>query len=126
LTALFLGLAAVCLIIGAVGIANTSLVAVLERVSEIGLRRALGARRNQIAAPVLAEGALLGTMGGLFGTSLGVLAVVGVAIAHEWTAVLEPWAVLPAPFIGTVTGVLAGLYAALRAAGTEPITALRR
>lgn len=123
---LFLVLAGVCLVIGAVGIANTSMVAVLERVTEIGLRRAVGARPRHIAAQFLVESAVSGTAGGLVGTSLGVIVVVIVAAAQHWTTVLQPVAVLPAPLIGTVVGVVAGLYPALRAARIEPIEALRR
>ncbi|MFD0635658.1 ABC transporter permease [Catenulispora yoronensis] len=124
--ALFLLLAAICLIIGAVGIANTTLVAVLERTAEIGLRRSLGARPRHIAAQFLTESTALGTLGGLIGTSLGVAVVVGVAVERHWTAILQPWAVLPAPLIGTLVGLAAGLYPALRAAWIEPVEALRR
>jgi putative ABC transport system permease protein len=124
--ALFLLLAGITLIIGAVGIANTTLVAVLERTAEIGLRRALGARPRHIAAQFLTESAALGTLGGLVGTGIGTALVVGTAIARQWTAVLQPWAVLPAPLIGTLVGLLAGLYPALRAAYIEPVEALRR
>lgn len=123
---LFVLLAAICLAIGAVGIANITLVAVLERTAEIGLRRSLGARPRHIAAQFLAESTALGTLGGLIGTSAGVAVVVVVAMARQWTAVLEPWAVLPAPLIGTVVGLLAGLYPAMRAARIEPVEALRR
>ncbi|MFD0630372.1 ABC transporter permease [Catenulispora yoronensis] len=112
--------------IGAVGIANTTLVAVLERTGEIGLRRSLGARPRHIAGQFLAESTVLGTLGGLIGTSVGVGLVVGVAVSRDWTAVLQPWAVLPAPLIGSVVGLLAGLYPALRAAWIEPVEALRR
>ncbi|MFI9106637.1 ABC transporter permease [Streptomyces fildesensis] len=123
---LFLILAAICLVVGAVGIANTTLVAVLERTGEIGLRRALGARPRHITAQFLTESTALGALGGLVGTSLGVATVVGTALARDWTAVLEPYAVLPAPLIGMFTGFAAGLYPALRAARTEPLDALRR
>ncbi|MFI0452255.1 ABC transporter permease [Actinomadura sp. 6N118] len=123
---LFLALAGICLVIGAVGIANTTLVAVLERTGEIGLRRSLGARGRHIAAQFLTESAALGLLGGLVGTSLGVAAVVGVAISKDWTPILEPLAVLPAPAVGAVTGLLAGLYPAWRASRIEPIEALRR
>jgi putative ABC transport system permease protein len=126
LSALFLLLAGICLVIGAVGIANTTLVAVLERVPEIGLRRCLGARGRHVAAQFLTESAVLGTLGGLAGTALGATAVVAVAVLWEWTAVLEPWAVLPAPALGTLTGIVAGLYPALRASRIPPIQALQR
>ncbi|MET8840472.1 ABC transporter permease [Streptomyces rubiginosohelvolus] len=123
---LFLLLAAICLFIGAVGIANTTLVAVLERTGEIGLRRALGARGRHITVQFLTESAALGTLGGLVGTSLGTLTVVGVAIAREWTPVIHPATVSTAPMIGLLTGLLAGLYPAWRASRIQPVEALRR
>ncbi|MFD4372610.1 ABC transporter permease [Streptomyces sp. NPDC058486] len=126
LNQLFLVLAGICLIIGAVGIANTTLVAVLERTGEIGLRRALGARGRHITAQFLAESGALGTLGGLIGTSLGTLTVVTVAWVRDWTPVVHPETVAAAPAIGLVTGVLAGLYPAWRAASIEPAEALRR
>ena len=125
LTGLFLILAAISLLIGAVGIANTTLVAVLERTEEIGLRRALGARPRHIAGQFLAESTTLGTLGGLIGTGLGVLTVVVFAAAKDWTAVANPTVTLPAPLIGSVVGLLAGAYPALRASHTSPLAALR-
>jgi putative ABC transport system permease protein len=126
LNLLFLLLAGISLVIGTVGIANTTLVAVLERVPEIGLRRAVGARRHHIAAQFLAESGTLGTLGGLVGTSLGVLTVVTVAVTRHWTPVVQPWTVLPAPLVGGLTGVLAGIYPAYRATRIEPLDALQR
>jgi putative ABC transport system permease protein len=126
LNALFLLLGLISLVIGAVGIANTTFVAVLERTGEIGLRRSLGALPRHIAAQFLAESAALGTLGGLIGTALGVAVVVVVALIHHWTALLSLWTVLPAPLAGTVVGLVAGLYPAVRAARTEPVDALRR
>lgn len=123
---LFLLLAGICLVIGAVGIANTTLVAVLERTGEIGLRRALGARARHITAQFLAESGTLGALGGLVGTSLGVLTVVGVALARHWTPILHPGTVAAAPLVGLATGILAGLYPAWRASRIEPVEALRR
>jgi putative ABC transport system permease protein len=125
LTGLFLILALVSLLIGAVGIANTTLVAVLERTEEIGLRRAVGARPRHIAAQFLAESTALGTLGGLIGTCLGVGTVVSFAAARDWTAILNPAYTLPAPLIGSIIGLLAGAYPALRAARTSPLAALR-
>lgn len=125
LSALFLVLALVSLAIGAAGIANTMVVAVLERMAEIGLRRALGARRSHIAAQFLTESAALGAIGGLVGTGVGVASVVLVAMAQRWTPVMESRVVLAAPVVGVIIGLLAGVYPALRAAGIEPAKALR-
>jgi putative ABC transport system permease protein len=125
LAGLFLILALISLLIGAVGIANTTLVAVLERTEEIGLRRAVGARPRHIAAQFLAESTALGTLGGLIGTCIGVGIVVIFAAAKDWTAVLNPVYTLPAPLIGSVVGLLAGAYPALRAARISPLAALR-
>ena len=125
LNGLFLILALVSLLIGAVGIANTTLVAVLERTEEIGLRRALGARPQHIATQFLAESTALGTLGGLIGTCIGVGTVVIFAATKDWTAILNPAYTLPAPLIGSVVGLLAGLYPAVRAASTSPLAALR-
>ncbi len=126
LNALFLLLAGVSLLIGTFGIANTTLVAVLERVPEIGLRRSLGARPRHIAVQFLTESAALGTLGGITGTTLGVLTVVGVAAAKDWSAILPTWLPPVAPLLGTLTGLLAGLYPAWRATRIEPADALRR
>jgi putative ABC transport system permease protein len=125
LAGLFLILALISLLIGAVGIANTTLVAVLERTEEIGLRRAVGARPRHIAAQFLAESTTLGTLGGLTGTCAGVAIVVIFAAAKDWTAVLNPAYTLPDPLIGSLVGLLAGAYPALRAARTSPLAALR-
>lgn len=126
LSGLFLLLAGICLVIGALGIANTTLVAILERTGEIGLRRSLGARRRHIAAQFLTESTTLGTLGGLIGTALGVCTVLTVALVQHWTAVVDPLTVLPAPLVGSVVGLLAGLHPALRAARIEPLEALRQ
>ncbi|MEE1929189.1 ABC transporter permease [Streptomyces sp. TRM 70351] len=123
---LFLLLAAVCLLIGAVGIANTTLVAVLERTGEIGLRRALGARARHVTAQFLTESGLLGALGGIVGASIGTVAVVAVSLVQSWTPVLDPGVVAAAPLAGLLTGLVAGLYPAWRASRVPPAEALRR
>jgi ABC-type antimicrobial peptide transport system permease subunit len=125
LQALFLLLGGVSLLVGALGIANVTLVSVLERVGEIGLRRALGAARRHIAAQFLIESTVMGLLGGIIGTSVGTLVVVGVAASRTWTPVLEPWVPLIAPLIGGLIGLLSGTYPSLRAAAMEPVEALR-
>jgi hypothetical protein len=125
LNALFLLLGGVSLLVGALGIANVTLVSVLERVGEIGLRRALGAARRHIAAQFLIESTVMGLLGGIVGTSLGILVVVGVAASRTWTPVLDPLIPLAAPVVGALIGLLSGTYPSLRAARLEPVEALR-
>ena len=125
LNVLFLLLGGVSLLVGALGIANVTLVSVLERVGEIGLRRALGAARRHIAAQFLLESTVMGVLGGLIGASVGLLVVVAVAASRTWTPVLDPWVPLAAPLAGGVVGLLSGTYPSLRAASLEPVEALR-
>lgn len=122
---LFLALAGVSLVIGAVGIANTTLVAVLERTGEFGLRRSLGARPRHITLQVLAEAGATGLFGGLIGSGTSVLLIVIVAVSRHWTAVVDPQVVFAAPVVGMLSGLLAGLYPAIRASRIEPLEALR-
>ena len=116
----------IALITGGVVIANTSLLSVLGRKGEIGLRRALGARRKHIAALTLLEAGCIGTIGGIIGASLGVLATVGVAAVHTWTPVLSYEIIVIAPFVGAVVGILAGIYPSTRAMRIEPVSALQQ
>ena len=125
LTSLFYALAGICLLIGTVGIANTTLVAVMERSAEIGLRRALGATGRHIAAHVVAESASLGILGGVLGTALGLTAVIAIALLRGWSPVIEPALLLWAPLLGLATGAAAGLYPARKATRIEPTEALR-
>lgn len=122
---LFLILGGVSLLVGAIGIANVTLVSVLERTGEIGLRRALGATRRHIASQFLFESAALGALAGLIGTSVGIITVVVVSATKGWTPVLDSWLPFAAPVLGAVIGLLAGTYPAWKASATEPIAALR-
>ena len=123
--ALFLVLGGISLLVGAIGIANVTLVSVLERTGEIGLRRALGATQRHVATQFVFESAVLGALAGLIGASLGVLVVVGVSASRQWTPILDEWIPLVAPVAGAAVGLVAGLYPAWKAASIEPIAALR-
>ncbi|GAA2514586.1 ABC transporter permease [Winogradskya humida] len=124
LSVLFLALAGVALVVGGIGVANTMVVSVLERRSEIGLRRALGATRGQIRGQFLTESVVLATIGGLAGTLLGLLATVGYASWQQWPIVI-PASSLVAGVAGAVAvGVLAGVYPCVRAARLTPTQAL--
>ena len=122
---MFLLLGGLSLVVGAIGIANITLVGVMERIGEIGLRRAIGATRWHIAAQFLLESASMGVIGGVLGASLGVIIVVAVSAYQVWTPVLDPAAPFIAPLIGGTIGLLSGTYPALRAARLEPVEAFR-
>lgn len=125
-SSLLVVLAGLSLVVGALGIANSTLVAVMERTGEIGLRRAVGARPRHIAAQFLLESTVLGTLGGLIGAALGTASIVLLSALRGWTPLVEPAVTLTAPLIGTVVGLFAGLYPAWQAARVEPVEALRR
>ena len=122
---MFLLLGGLSLIVGAIGIGNITLVSVIERTGEIGLRRAIGATRGHIAAQFLLEGTSLGIIGGILGASLGILFVVAVSAYQVWTPVLDPAAPFLAVLVGGAIGLVLGTYPALRAARMEPAEAVR-
>lgn len=124
-TSLFLGLGAVALLVGGIGIANVMVIAVIERRSEIGLRRALGATRAHIRRQFLTEALVLSAIGGLAGVALGALVTAGYSSSQGWDIVLPPVAMAGGFVAALVIGAVAGLYPATRAARLSPTEALR-
>jgi len=125
LNGLFLGLGAVSLLVGAVGVANIMVISVLERRSEIGLRRALGATKGHIRTQFLAEAILLASLGGAAGVALGVAATVVYAQTKHWTIVVPTLAWAGGLAAAVAIGAIAGLLPAVRAARLSPTEALR-
>jgi putative ABC transport system permease protein len=124
LDTLFLGLGAVALLVGAIGVANIMVISVLERRQEIGLRRALGATRGQIRIQFLAEAILLSLAGGAAGVAIGAAATAAYAHAHSEAVVIPPQAWGGGLAAAVVIGALAGLLPAIRAARLSPTQAL--
>ena len=124
-TALLLGLGAVSLIVGGVGIANVMVIAVLERRGEIGLRRALGATKGHVAGQFLGEALLLAALGGTGGILLGVAVTAVYANIKGWATLVPPAALIGGVGAALLIGGIAGLYPATRAARLSPTEALR-
>ncbi|WP_432934286.1 ABC transporter permease [Microbispora sp. CA-135349] len=125
LNGLFLGLGAVALLVGGIGVANTMVISVLERRSEIGLRRSLGATRGNIRLQFLSEAVLLAAMGGIAGVVLGVAVTAVYALIKGWATVVPPIAWGGGLGSAVLIGAIAGLLPALRAARMQPTEALR-
>lgn len=124
LNRLLVGLAAIGLLVGGIGISNTMIIAVIERRSEIGLRRALGATRGNIAVQFLAESALMSATGGLAGALLGYTVTVIYARVQYWGISLPLWVGAAAVLVTAAVGTIAGLYPAIRASRESPTHAL--
>ncbi len=124
------GIAAISLLVGGIGIMNIMLVSVAERTREIGLRKALGARKRDILTQFLAESSLLSLLGGLIGVLFGWLIAVGIeqvsiALGSPFNTSISLDSILLATLFSTAVGLFFGLYPANRAAGLEPVEALR-
>jgi len=117
---------AIGLIVGGLVIMNIMLVAVAERTHEIGIRKSLGARRRDILRQFLVEAATLSTMGAIIGIILGIILAKGISMMTPLPAKVAPWSIVVATLLGTVVGVVSGVYPARRAAGLDPIAALRK
>jgi putative ABC transport system permease protein len=124
--AVLVGIVALSLVVGGIVIMNIMLMVVTERTREIGLRKALGAKRKDIMAQVLTESITLSTLGGLIGILLGFLAGVGISALTPLPARLEPWSIVLGVGITAGVGLFFGAYPASRAASLDPIEALRR
>jgi putative ABC transport system permease protein len=125
LTALFLGLGAVALLVGGIGIANVMVISVLERRSEIGLRRALGATERHVGVQFLTESLILATLGGIGGLVVGSAVTAAYALSQGWSVTVPVVALAGGMGAALVIGMVAGLYPAIRAARLSPTDALR-
>jgi putative ABC transport system permease protein len=122
---LLTALATVSLIVGGIGIMNVMLVSVTERTREIGVRMAVGARRQDVVMQFLLEAVLLSVVGGFLGIAVGVLAIPLAATLNKGMVVLDPRSIPLSLGVALATGLVFGLYPAVRASRLDPIEALR-
>lgn len=120
------GLGAVVLVLGVVSIGNATLTSVLQRMHEIGIRRALGARPSHIATHVLLDAGIVGAVGGAVGAAGGLAAALAIAAHQGWVPVVDPLLPIGAIIVGATAGVLAGVYPAIVGSRLQPTEALRR
>jgi putative ABC transport system permease protein len=125
MSTLLLSVASISLLVGGIGIMNILLVSVTERTREIGVRMAVGAKRRHILLQFLVEAVTLSLVGGLAGVALGVGVSVGISAFAGWPTLIAPAAVLGALLFAAAVGIFFGFYPARRAAGLDPIAALR-
>jgi putative ABC transport system permease protein len=125
MTTLLASIAAVSLLVGGIGIMNIMLVSVTERTREIGIRRAIGARRRDILLQFLIESAFLSLAGGTLGVLIGVVTASLVSSLAKWPTLIQPEAVMLAFGFATMVGVFFGYYPAVRASRLDPVEALR-
>ena len=119
------GLVAISLVVGGIVIMNIMLMAVAERTREIGIRKALGARRRDILAQFVVESATLSALGALLGIGTGILLAFVVRAVTPLPAAIAPWSIVLGVTVGVLVGVVAGVYPANRASKLDPIVALR-
>jgi len=118
-------IASISLVVGGIVIMNIMLVAVTERTREIGVRKALGAKRNDILRQFLIESSMLSALGGIIGILLGIGVAKGITLAISFPSSVELWSVIASLFVATAVGLFFGIYPAHKAAQLDPITALR-
>ncbi len=123
-TGLLVGVGSIALLVGGIGVANTMVISVLERRSEIGLRRSLGATRRHIRLQFLFEAMLLSALGGLAGTLLGWLVTAIAARSNGWAVAIPPAVLFAGILVTIAVGAIAGVLPAVRAARTAPTAAL--
>jgi putative ABC transport system permease protein len=126
MTLLLGAIASVSLVVGGIGIMNIMLVSVTERTKEIGIRKSIGARRRDILSQFLIEAATLSTVGAIIGIVLGISAAKIIAWQTPLPAAVAPWSIVAATLLGTVVGIVSGVYPARRASRLDPIEALRQ